>query len=124
MTIEQVKVLLPIIQAFAEGKKIQSRCITGDTSLWWDDDNPTFEVDDFDYRIKPEPKYRPFNDAEECWTEMLKHQPVGYIKDENDMYNIVKIRGNSIIIGYTYYNYTEALGFTFIDGTPFGIKDE
>lgn len=55
---------------------------------------------------------------------MLKHQPVGYIKDEKEMYNIVKIRGNSIIIGYTYYNYIEALGFTFIDGTPFGIKDE
>lgn len=75
------------------------------------------------YRVKPEPKYRPFNEAEECWTEMLKHQPVGYIKDENDMYNIVKIRGNSIIIGYTYYNYIEALGFTFMDGTPFGIKE-
>lgn len=56
MTIEQVKVLLPIIQAFAEGKKIQSRCIKGDTSLWWDDDNPTFNIEDFNYRIKPEPK--------------------------------------------------------------------
>lgn len=54
MNREQAKALLPIIQAFAEGKKIQSRCIKGDTSLWWDDDNPTFDIDDFDYRIKPE----------------------------------------------------------------------
>lgn len=62
---EQAKALLPIMQAFSEGKTIQSKCITDDISLWWDDNNPTFEVDDFDYRIKPEPKYRPFNNARE-----------------------------------------------------------
>lgn len=33
------------------------------------------------YRIKPEPKYRPFKDAEECWQEMLKHEPFGYTYD-------------------------------------------
>lgn len=121
MTRKEAKELLPIVQAFAEGKPIEVFI----NNQWMDlpedaDLRPMMTK----YRIKPEPKYRPFNDAEECWTEMLKHQPVGYIKDENDMYNIVKIRGNSIIIGYTYYNYIEALGFTFIDGTPFGIKDE
>lgn len=30
----------------------------------------------------------------------------------------------NVIIGYTYYNYIEALGFTFIDGTPFGILED
>lgn len=33
--------------------------------------------DNIEYRIKPEPKYRPFKDAKECWQEMQKHQPFG-----------------------------------------------
>lgn len=126
---EKAKALLPIIQAYSEGKTIQF--LKPDSDEWRDvlrNENNEINFEDLAryevcYRVKPEPKYRPFNEAEECWTEMLKHQPVGYIKDENDMYNIVKIRGNSIIIGYTYYNYIEALGFTFMDGTPFGIKE-
>lgn len=122
---KDVKKMLPIIQGYAEGKQIEIKTKEGKSwSTLEEDDIQYLDFKKCDFRIKPEPKYRPFNDAEECWTEMLKHQPVGYIKDENDVYNLVKIRGNSIIIGYTYYNYTEALGFTFIDGTPFGIKDE
>lgn len=66
MNRNQAKQLLPIIQAYAEGKAIESRCIKGDTSLWYDDKDPSFD-DDFEYRIKPEPKYRPFANAEECW---------------------------------------------------------
>ena len=77
MTREEAKKLLPFIQAYCEGKTIQSKCITDEMPLWLDDNNPTFEVDDFDYRIKPEPKYRPFKNAEECWNEMKKHQPFG-----------------------------------------------
>lgn len=80
----QSKKLLPIIQAYAEGKTIQSRCIKGDTSLWYDDEDPSFD-DDFEYRIKPDSKpesktdvnYRPFANAEECWQELLKHEPFG-----------------------------------------------
>ena len=67
---EQAKYILPIIKAFSEGKTIQWRYIKGNTSLWWDDNNPTFEVDTFDYRIKPEPKYSPFNNARECMKEI------------------------------------------------------
>jgi hypothetical protein len=55
----QAKELLPIIKAFSEEKTIQSRCIKGDTSLWYDDEDPSFD-NDFEYRIKPESKYRPF----------------------------------------------------------------
>ena len=77
MTREEAKVFLPIIQAYAEGKTIQSRYVKGDTSLWYDDEDPSFD-DDLEYRIKPEPKFRPFNDEEECWQEMQKHQPFGW----------------------------------------------
>lgn len=83
MTREEAKELMPIIQAFAEGKEIESRCIKGDKSLWYNDEEPSFD-NDLEYRIKPETKYRPFKDAEECWQEMQKHQPFGWLKDKND----------------------------------------
>lgn len=136
MTREEAKKLLPFIQAFSEGKTIQSRCITGETSLWWDDNNPTFEVDDFDYRIKPEPKYRPFRTVKECLSEMQKHQPFGWLKPVNECTNKAKAINISSIgcddeypIQFTNdygdysfeYLYKE---FTFMDGTPFGILEE
>ena len=85
MTREEAKQLLPIIQAFAEEKVIQSRHIKSGSSLWYEVETPNFDNNDFEYRIKPDSKpeskidvnYRPFANVEECWTEMLKHQPFG-----------------------------------------------
>ena len=120
--------LLPIIQAYAEGKTIQSRCIKGDTSLWYDDEDPSFD-DDFEYRIKPEPKYRPFANAEECWAEMQKHQPFGWVKDRtaNEYVLITTVENDGDItiynkIGWKFNNII--LRFTFADGIPFGVKVE
>ena len=79
MTKEEAKELLPIIQAWAEGKTIQVR-INNDSS-WTDLLDTKLEISNlYEYRIKPEPKYRPFKSQEECWEEMLKHQPFGWIK--------------------------------------------
>ena len=79
MTREEIKELLPIMQAFAEGKKIQFRCKTGE---WLNILNKfDFTLSPDDYRIKPEPKYRPFKNQEECWNEMLKHQPFVWLKE-------------------------------------------
>ena len=128
---EKAKALLPIIQAFSEGKTIQSRCITDEMPLWWDDNNPTFKIDDFDYRIKPEPRYRPFKNAEECWAEMLKHQPFGWVKYKdgsttNKFMFICDISDKEATfnncIEFTYYSFLE--DYVFADGTPFGVLEE
>lgn len=121
------KELLPIIQAHAEGKTIQSRCIKGDTSLWYDDEDPSFD-DDFEYRIKPKPTYRPFKDAEECWQEMQNHQPFGWVKWNDVRYNIYVVSSTSVCLingncehmdfAYAYQK------LTFADGLPFGVKVE
>lgn len=127
----QSKELLPIIQAYAEGKTIQSRCIKGDTPLWYDEEDPSFD-NDFEYRIKPESKYRPFKDSEECWNEMLKHQPFGYVyfPDDKLYHNIIMLAPEQgcheayIRIGNcTVRGLEEAFRiFTFADGLPFGVK--
>ena len=82
MNSRQAKELLPIIQAFVEGKTIEFR--ERGCTLWTESVSPIFNFANFEYRIKPEPKYRPFKDAEECWQEMQKHQPFGWLKDKED----------------------------------------
>ena len=127
MTREQVKEMLPVLQAFAEGKTIESRCIKGDKSLWYDDEDPSFD-DDLEYRIKPEPTYRPFKDAEECWLEMQKHQPFGWVKWNDVRYNIYVVSSTSVcLINGNCANMDFAYAYqklTFADGTPFGVKVE
>lgn len=81
MNREQAKKLLPIIQAFAEGKTI---LVQEDIDWRYLSDDADFNLNPLKYRIKPEPKYRPFTNADECWQEMQKHQPFGWIKDKQD----------------------------------------
>ena len=127
MTREEVKQLLPIIQAFAEGKAIESRCIKGDKSLWYDDEDPSFD-NDLEYRLKPEPKYRPFANTEECWKEMQKHQPFGWLKDKSGNKLIIEnvdSRGCVEVYNGGACSFNEVFEyFTFADGLPFGVKVE
>lgn len=52
MTIERAKELLPLIQAFAEGKTIQGKVLD---VHWHDIPDPTWD-NDVEYRVKPEPR--------------------------------------------------------------------
>ena len=125
MTREEVKEMLPVLQAFAEGKTIESRCIKGDKSLWYDDEDPSFD-NDFEYRIKTEPKYRHFANAEECWNEMQKHQPFGWLKTKDKGIRLC-ISGLNQKSAFTQvgYKYDEAFDeFIFDDGISFGVNEE
>lgn len=130
----QAKEFYPILQAFAEGRVIECRtkpsAVKGSSipNDWTEMKEIEF-WSNIEYRIKPEQKYRPFKDAEECWAEMLKHQPFGWVKDnETQSFFVCKAFGNllfSIGIEDKPYNYNEVLrDYTFADGTPFGIKVE
>ena len=127
MTREEVKEMLPVLQAFAEGKAIESRCIKGDKSLWYDDEDPSFD-NDLEYRIKPQTNYRQFKDAEECWQEMQKHKPFGWVKWNDVRYNIYVVSSTSVcLINGNCENMDFAYAYqklTFSDGTPFGVKEE
>lgn len=77
---------------------------------------------------KIEPKYRPFRTKEECWEEMLKHQPFGWVKHTSSneyFYSILEvIDGGCVFVYGPMVPFDEVYEFnTFADGTPFGIKD-
>lgn len=122
MNREQAKKLLPIIQAFVKGKTIEFR--ERGCTLWAESISPIFNFAIFEYRIKPEPQYRPFKDVEECWQEMQKHQPFGWVKYKQSKFLITEVSLICVSIGKNYYFKEAREVFTFADGTPFGIKEE
>ena len=81
-----------------------------------------------EYRIKPEPKYRPFKNKEECWNEMMKHQPFGWVKVKNSeiSYTIVKVDFFHIVTAlHPQRSFIDSFSeYEFTDGTPFGIKED
>ena len=127
MTREEAKEILPIIQAFAEGKTIEYRGLGGE---WKAAHTPTWSSHLF-YRIKPEPKYRPFKTREECWDEMMKHQPFGSLKSkDNEYFCLIGSVNKDVTITLaiepnTDYSCTYLFEhYIFSDGTPFGIEEE
>lgn len=124
-TAERIKVL----QAFVDGKAIEERRISFDHTEWVDNNNPEWRWDKFDYRIKPESKYRPFANTQECIEEMKKHVPFAWVKDKYSIYPIEMIGTNfskECIKSYGLWITSEQIfkDATFLDGTPFGVKIE
>lgn len=142
MTREEAKAFYPILQAYAEGKIIETRRKptadnNGVTKDGWFEFNDWVEMKELeywvnvDYRIKPEPKYRPFKDAKECWNEMLKHQPFGVVKDKyfanyqtHRAFTCLTTKG-CYFRGYEDDSFESSFkNLLFADGTPFGVKVE
>ena len=129
MNREEVKKILPILTAFVEDKNIQ---VFTNPGIWVDsDDISLYNLNSWPegYRIKPEPTYRPFKDAEECWNEMQKHQPFGWIKSKDDstinkFMFIDSLENNAAnVCTSSHFSYNKLIEcYIFADGTPFGIK--
>ena len=118
------------MQAYAEGKTIQF--LNG--GKWYDVYDTDFYQSPDVYRIKPEPNYRPFNTQEECLNEMILHQPFGWVKskDNGRLYCIGEISWSQAFGAFTItFSTKEKIAYssdsiyreyTFLDGSPFGIK--
>ena len=134
MTREEAKSRAELYSALAEGKTIQVLSCKGE---WIDikTDELDYLKNYYKYRIKLEPKYRPFKSREECWNEMLKHQPFGWLREKANKKEIVHIgriydisddvlmtlsinEGRNDSPNYFFRAYT------FTDGARFGIKEE
>lgn len=132
MTREQAKHLAEVLNAYAEGKTIEVLL----DGKWGEVDLNEYSFDENEsYRIKKEPKYRPFKNAKECFEEMKKHYPIGWMCLnkiwDNIFVHITKIGARDIEFvrdiefDSCVYSFVEAFnkGFTFADGQPFGIKE-
>ena len=133
LTREEAKRRAELYSALAKGKSVQVQGIDGS----WVDvdiDKLNYFIETPIFRIKPEPKYRPFKTQEECWNEMLKHQPFGWLKSikKQEKVHIGRIFDTPDVVFITLsinegLNYSSSYLFeeyTFDDGTPFGIKEE
>lgn len=135
MNRKEVAELMPIIQAFSEGRTIERKTRSWELNKGWHDVTQWEETeelicrDTFVYRIKPETNYRPFANVEECWTEMEKHSPFGWVKDYDGSKFIIETVNSddsSIYISDEgTCSFSEVFKkFKFSDGTPFGVKVE
>lgn len=129
MAREEAKRRAELYSALAEGKTIQVQNPNG--GEWFDVKIETLRsiCEELKYRIKPEPKFRPFKSQEECWHEMLKHDPFGWIRnnDTQRLCNIGSIGRNNygVVIDNSILYFDLAFNTcNFVDGTPFGIKEE
>lgn len=130
----QAKEFYPILQAYAEGRAIECRTkpstIEGaDVPNDWTEMKEIEYWNNIEYRIKPELKYHPFKNIKECWKEMEKHQPFGWVKNiYGDKFTIGTMASNdsSISVGNEGAFYLDEMfeEFKFADGLPFGIKEE
>ena len=123
MTREETRNAVKVMEAYANGKKIQ---YLDNNNKWIDIHNPSFDWYDYAYRIKPEPKYRPFKNQEECWNEMHKHLDFGWLREKESgyLFNTIAVF-DSIRIKENAYNYSLVFKrFEFLDGAPFGVKEK
>lgn len=126
MTREQWKEKLPLMQAFVDGKDIE--VLNYHDGKWKVNDNIQFTSFIDGYRVKAEPKYRPFRNAEECWEEMKKHELFGWIQNKNSLsiMCISMVDPIHVRLGLNYQcTYQGAFdSYTFVDGKPFGVKED
>ena len=130
MNRNQAKEFYPIMQAFAEGKIIETRrkpsAVKGtDIPNDWTEMKEIEFWNNTEYRVKPEPKYRPFANAEECWQEMQKHKPFGWVKSTlfKDLALVKRVTTLYVEINREIIDYKDALEkFTFADDNNFGVK--
>lgn len=134
MNRKEAKEFYPFLQAFAEGRVIE--CKTKPSAVKgtyipndWTEMKEIEFWNNTEYRVKPEQKYRPFRDAKECWQEMLKHNPFGWIKCKdtstiNKFMVIGSLANDEVTIRASVrLTYSELVKYyIFADGTPFGVK--
>ena len=129
MNREEARKAAEVMLAYADGKKIEYKPVGIKGIQYWNtiDGTLVFNWHENSYRIKPESKYRPFKDAEECWQEMQKHQPFGWIKDKEDgHYILITFVDDKLCLNaYSDWAMSDVMDYyTFADGQPFGIKEE
>ena len=128
MTREKAKELLPVIQAYAEGKTIQTKRIDGT----WVDFEPQISKDiginfeNGEHRIKPEENFNDIVEADHSCnckdsTNTKKEEQIRPFKDCDELVDYLRIPAFVYTSTYGWINMKELFdNFTFLDGSPCG----
>jgi len=128
MTREEAKRRAELYSALAAGKIIQVQ--NPETGKWEYLDLNKFDgfMEEYNFRIKPEPKYRPFKSQKECFKEMNCHPNFGWliIVETGKEATIEAVHSDKIILTNDFEClFKDAFKcYKFTDGTPFGIIEE
>ena len=117
---------IAIMKAFEDGKSIERRAFF--TSEWKSIDNINnyqFNFAEYEYRIKPVPKYRPYESVEEAFNDAKKHGFWVKSKDKHSLFFIdsFEAAGNGdIYIGHCHVGAFIEKFVWFDDCSPCGVK--
>ena len=118
------KEMIEVMQAYDRGEQIE---FMDCSRKWKDTTNPIWDWARYDYRIKPKPKFVPFDTAEEFLAAQRVHGNIanyelvekGLLVFVNNS-NVIVIF-NQITLRYTMISYNEFFrDYKFSDGTPCG----
>lgn len=120
---KEIEEMIAIMEAAKEGKKIQIRDVG--SFDWFDIDTlPIWNWREYDYRVKPEPKVRPYENAKEFLDAMKEHGP--FITRDDEVYKMALTvfddRANYETT-FVEYEYLIELGYKWQDGTPCGVEE-
>ena len=117
---------IAIIKAFEDGKTIEVKRY--DETKWESIDNINnyqFNFAEYEYRIKPVPKYRPYESVDEAFNEAEKHGFWVKSKDKHSLFFIdsFEAAGNGdIYIGHCHVGAFIEKFVWFDDCSPCGVK--
>lgn len=126
---EDTKRKIEVMKAYAEGKKIQTK-VCG-FNEWYDlCCEPNWDWVSYDYRVKPEEKYRPYKDYREMVEDFCDRFGVKYsayempyiwvkLKDTDYVHLISAFQGKDEVRMENYFQNN-----TYLDGSPVGKKEE
>lgn len=129
--------MIKVMQAFIEGKTIQYKKVNDNDWDAWCNCNPVWDWANYEYRVKPEPTYRPYKNLEEFKQDIVRKYGGSSFETILETRNIWlkskckefigqidKLTTNNIFIDGSdkswlcVFNY-----YSYLDGTPFGIKE-
>ena len=119
------KEMIDVMQAYERGERIE--CLN-EFGEWESYGTPTWDWFHKDYRVKPKPKYVPFETAEEFLAAQRKHGEIVRCKLDDELYHAyIDSRNETILVSH--YGHTGSIitnivnmfdKYEFADGTPCG----
>lgn len=126
MTKEQTKEAIKVMQAYCDGKQIQFKGDINNEYPWNDTEDPVWDWGEFAFRVKPEPKLRPYTFEEMC-EAVKKHGVFIKVKNDNIVFALVGFDEVNIFfndsVSEIYHEFLDN-NVWLDDNSPCGIMEE